>query len=637
MRAAWSALALCAFGAAWATEPEAEGAAPADAAPAQAAATAEAGDAPVAGDAGAEPEGDEVAGADVAEEQDASPPTESGLEAEVAALRAALAETTARLDALEQRTVRKGPGSDLRAEITGYYRVRGHLFGTKFGERVTGGLFDEQPTAGAYIQQRLRVGTAFRYKDIASLHVHVQALDDTLWGDNADIGSLPLFAEQPSQTRLDGLEAPPIQIFRAWTEFKVPIGVVRVGRQASHWGMGLLANHGDGFDDDFGENHFGNEFDRILFGTNPVKLVQAFTKKEEAQTPDVTLAIAVDRLVEGPLTEYFGYTCSSGVAEATSPSRYDPRCDADSDGVTDLDHGFTEDRTAVERTKSWWADSRDDVWEMVYALLYRGTDLPWLGGGRFTAGAYVIHRIQRETESNVVVGDLYLDLAAKGAFFQFEGVGILGRTRALNLPDASLPDPWQKKARIASYVLRAGYENHAVKATFEAGAASGDPSVADATFSGRAIHPDYNAGLLLYEEVIARVTQQLWGTTARGLRSKGGIYNSHYLFPRVAGRPLPWLQVIGGFLIALPDQPDGSVIRCTQADVERLGCPQATATAFPIGWEADLAVKIDWKDHVLFSLETGFARATDRLPLSTVGLNPTGNFWTLQSRVAWQF
>ena len=39
---------------------------------------------------------------------------------------------------------------------------------------------------------------------------------------------------------------------------------------------------------------------------------------------------------------------------------------------------------------------------------------------------------------------------------------------------------------------------------------------------------------------------------------------------------------------------------------------------------------------MLFSLETGFAHASDRLPLSRVGLNPNGNFFTLQSRIAFE-
>ena len=57
-------------------------------------------------------------------------------------------------------------------------------------------------------------------------------------------------------------------------EFKLPVGVMRVGRQESHWGMGLLANHGNGFDDLFGDNHWGATFDRIMFATQPLAIAQ---------------------------------------------------------------------------------------------------------------------------------------------------------------------------------------------------------------------------------------------------------------------------------------------------------------------------------------------------------------------------
>ncbi len=532
---------------------------------------------------------------------------------------------------------------DLSFAITGYHRVRGAVYGAKWGEDkpVTGGLYEGQPTSGKIIRQRLRLGFVASYKQLASLHVDVQALDNVLMGDNADLASSPLFAETPSDTRIDGLEAPPIQVFRAWTEFRVPVGVLRVGRQSSHWGLGLLANNGDGFDDDFGENNYGNSFDRVLFGTNPISIVQTIAGKKGPEIP-LTLAIAVDRLVEDPLTQYYGYKCSPGISRESDPDRYDDRCDVDMDGLTDLDHDYSEGREATERPESWWADQRDDVWEMVYALIYRGKGIRYFGGiGDLTVGTYIIHRTQKETESNVVVGDLYLDARVHGVQLQFEGVGIFGRTSALTLPDPSLDDPLAKKAGIFSYVARLGYSQPYWKLMMESGFASGDQQVNDELFSGRALHPDHNVGLLMYEEVLARVTARLWGSSARGLRSKGGVYNSHYINPRAYAYPLPNLEVIAGFLMAWPDQADGAVIRCTEADVAK-GCAAAQATSDALGWELDFGIKHTWHKHLLLSVETGYAHITDRVPLQAAGLaangkNDSGNFWTLQTRIAWQF
>lgn len=567
----------------------------------------------------------------------------AGLQAQVAALQSRLEEgppPPPGKKPLRPSTSLWGPNG-FHIDMTGYYRTRFHDFGVRWAKDkpVTGGLYPDQETPGRFANMRLRLGMALAWKDQVSINLGVQALDNVLWGDNAGKASAPLFAEDPSDTQISGTEAPPIQIIRAWGETKLPIGVVRVGRQSSHWGMGLLANAGDGFDDDFGENYYGNSFDRFLFATNPVSIIQAFTKKDEKEIP-LTLAIAVDRLVEDPLQQFYGYKCEPGIYQETDPERYDARCDSDGDGLTDLDHSYDEDRDAEDRPEDWWVDQNDDVWEMVYALIYRGQKLDWFGGGDFTLGGYIIHRLQRETDSNVVVGDLYVDLKTMGFAFQFEGVGILGRTRGIPLPNSQADDPLAKKAKIAGYAARLSYEQRKWKVLFESGFASGDNNVNDGSFSGRALHPDYNVGLLLYEDVIARVTENLWGESAQGLRSRGGVYDSHYIFPRVYAMPMKELQLIAGVLAAFPAQADGAVIRCNTKDQEKFGCPSADATSSMLGYEVDLAAKVRAMDHFLFSLETGWAHATDRLALDSAGLATTdkgsGNFWTLQARFAWE-
>ena len=141
-------------------------------------------------------------------------------------------------------------------DVTGTFRVRGHVFGAKGTKKQAwGGLYDGQNTPGSFLQQRLRLGVAAKYEDLASLNLHIQGLDDVVWGDNADLSSTALFAADPSTTDRTGLDqSPDLRLFRAWVETRLPIGLLRVGRQSSHWGMGLLASHGDGFDDAFGEN-----------------------------------------------------------------------------------------------------------------------------------------------------------------------------------------------------------------------------------------------------------------------------------------------------------------------------------------------------------------------------------------------
>lgn len=574
--------------------------------------------------------------------------------AELDALRKQVSEQEARLAKQDSELAKQRKGlTDVRLKaagednfkvtVSGYYRARAHVFGAgdagPDGAEVAGRLYQDQPTTGQYLNQRIRMGLKFAYKDVASLNIHAMALDNVIWGDNADVSTTALFAGDPSYTQITGLEAPPIEIFRGWMEFKIPVGLFRVGRQSSHWGLGILANDGDGFRNDFGEAYTGATFDRILFATNPVSLIQAFTKKKETKEIPLIFAVAFDKLVSDPLSQYYGYKCSPGVDQTVDPGRYDARCDIDGDGITDADHSYKEERDPDRRRDGWWADQRDDVNEMVYALIYRGKDVKYFGGtGDLTAGMYLIHRWQTETDSSVIIPDVYLDAKVHGVSLQFEGLGIFGDTRAITLPDSATPeDPLFKTAQIGAYVARVGYERDWFKVEFESGMASGDNQVNDALFTGRSFDPNYNVGLILFEEVIKQVTDELWAGSASGLRSKGGVYNAHYINPRVKFYPYNNTEIIAGFMMAWPDQADGAVYRCNEADAERFGCSAGDNIANELGWELDLAIKHRFQKHILVSIETAYAHATNRLPLDVVGLNTDGNFWTFQARAAWEF
>jgi hypothetical protein len=265
--------------------------------------------------------------------------------------------------------------------------------------------------------------------------------------------------------------------------------------------------------------------------------------------------------------------------------------------------------------------------------------------GDITAGAYMVNRKQEETSSNVLILDAYLKAEVAGAFVEGEVLHVGGDTRAITLqngdPDAE--DPLYKKADIWGYVVRGGYQKELWTVGMEHGYASGDNSVTDERFTGRPLAPDHNVGLLLYEEILARVTAETWGEDAMGLWSNGGVYNSRYIFPTARVRPLKNWEIIGGFLVAWPDKPDGVRIRCAEGD--DVECVEYNATSAALGWEADLAVKHKWHDHVNFTLEAGYAHVTDRLPLKSAGLGyyvddegrEVGNFWTVQSRIAYEF
>lgn len=555
----------------------------------------------------------------------------------LAAIEAELAATRERLAALEKAAAEEKlariPPDRFTVDMEGHYRVRGYLFNHLWASQGTGDAYRD----ARYLDQRLWLRPKFDYKGLAKLWVEFRALDDVVFGDNASLSSTALFAADPSTTDIEGHEIPSVTLGRVWTELTLPVGLLRVGRMPSDWGMRLLVGPGDGFDEPFGEARYPSTNDRILFATRPIAILDAILGKEDREIP-LFLAVAVDRLVEDPLFTYYGYTCAPGVSSADEG--FDPRCDGDGDGVTDLDHSYQDDtRTEDARPLDWWADQNDDVWQMVYVFVYRGEGIDYLGGtGDLSAGVYAVNRHQRETDSNVWIVDGYFKSDVHRVLLEGEAIAISGKTRALALPDVAAADPLAKEARIFGFAARAGYDLDPVSAVVEVGSASGDSNVLDGDFTGRALHPDHNVGILLYEQVVATVTASIRTTAARGLWSNGGVYSSAYVFPRVTVEPLADWQILAGGVAAWPNKPDGAVLRCRDDDPDGCDTPSTLqATADLLGWELDLAVKHRWHEHLRWSLEGAYAHATDRLPLETAGLNPKGNFFTVQSRVAWEF
>lgn len=512
--------------------------------------------------------------------------------------------------------------------LDGYYRVRGHAFWD---------LYEGQADAGTYMTHRVRLQPQLNFEDRAKFLMQVDALDGAVFGDNMSQASTALFAGSPSETGIDGVEGDVISVPRAWMEFKVPVGLFRVGRQSSQWGMGLLANNGDGFDDSFGENKFGSTYDRIIFATRPITVATTVANMVNPATKvrDIPLitAFGVDRLVEDPLIQYYGYTCDSGETDD------DPRC------ATGDDHSYTSDRDPQYRPDTWWVDTQDDVYEMVYVLMYRGEDLKFGKSlvGDLTAGVYIVNRVQSETDSDVVIIDAYVKEEIANTYFEAEALTIQGGTRAITLASGNAEDPLGKEAAIWGYVLRGGYQDQRWSLLMEHGYASGDETPTDENFTGRPLHPDHNVGLLFYEEIMSRITAETWGDGAKGLWSNGGVYNSRYIFPNVRFRPLPNWELSGAWMMAWPDKPDGARILCAEGD--EVECPVYSATSDYLAWEADFAIRHRWADHVNVTVEGGYAHVTDRIPLKNNGLQyetdengaTYGNYFTLQTRVAYEF
>jgi uncharacterized protein (TIGR04551 family) len=116
---------------------------------------------------------------------------------------------------------------------------------------------------------RLRLEPVFNVYEDIKVKMQMDVLDNLVLGSTPDgfptnpISPLLAFS-QSQNSPSDGVNSltDSIRVKRAWAEVMTPLGQLRVGRMPSHFGMGLLANGGNGIDSDFGDTN-----DRIMFAT----------------------------------------------------------------------------------------------------------------------------------------------------------------------------------------------------------------------------------------------------------------------------------------------------------------------------------------------------------------------------------
>jgi hypothetical protein len=490
----------------------------------------------------------------------------------------------------------------------------------------------------SYIMSRFRIMPTLAYGKIAKMTVQLDGLDDVLWGDNNGLSSAPLFAtDNTNQGFLGDDQVASIQMKRAWAEFRVPVGLMRVGRMPSHWGMGLLANGGGTgnvdptspigeptrksldyfFPDEFGDKHFGSTADRILFLTRPITIYTTLTKKGTAEHP-LVIGYGYDKLSESPLLPF-------------EPSERTFRPYGQ--------QGF------ISRGKD------DDVNEHVFIALWNNPDWDKV---RYTdelrVGTYIVVRTAKEgstnpsaidpsmtcgtfegqpvpckdTGSTVAIFDLWWRLRYGPYYTEGEAYYIYGTTFG------GVPFPTRnekKRAVINAGVGRFGYMTDKWDAILEVGHASGDDDLGDERFSQRAIHPDYNVGLILFEETMRELTARTYGPPfisvenpdgAKGFFSNGGVINANYIYPKGHFRiPKLSAEIYGGLLMAWVDTLAVNGAATFYED--------QTGGAKYLGTEIDLGARTTFSGgHMRFALETGYLRYGSAL--KSVLPNASGSF-----------
>ncbi len=507
----------------------------------------------------------------------------------------------------------------------------------------------------SYIVSRFRIMPSLTYAKVARLNLEIDGNDDVLWGDNNGLSTAPLFATDASnQGFLGGPAADTIALRRAWMQFSVPVGLMRVGRMPSHWGMGLLANGGgtgwidpetpkgepqrriadNFFDDDFGDNHFGSTVDRILFVTRPITVYKTLAKKGKVESP-LIIGYAFDKLAESPLLAFEGFERKFRPFGQQGFISRGANDDVDEHVVL-----------AVWNDPDWDKKSfQDELRIGVYGVLRHSkegsTQPSILTDPNAVCGTYDDEPfLCKDTGSNVYIADLWWRIRYGNLFTEGEAYMIGGKTFG------GVPFPNRnalKEAAINAGVARFAWLDKKWDAMLELGHASGDDVLEDEHFKQRAIHPDFNVGLILFEEVLREQTARLYGNNffsaenpqgALGLMSNGGVINANYLFPKFKWRPTPVArtEVVGGVLAAWVDTlaTDGVALfrACTGANMT---CGRDETPSKFLGWEADLAVRAYFAGQMRFSLETGYLRYGTALKKQ---LTEATSSFTLQSSIA---
>lgn len=388
-------------------------------------------------------------------------------------------------------------------DIDGYYRLRG-LSTAGFPIDDTNEI--DNNTA---LTNRLRLEPVLKLFDSLKIEVQADLLEGTL---SQEVDGVTVPTGSPNGENLGG-DFGEATWNRAWLDYRSPFGLIRAGRAPSHWGMGLLANSGDGFDDDFGDNQFATTVDRLLFATRPWALFNP-----DLKAFPLNLILAVDRVVEDPLAEIddnaFNFIFSLLYqTEPTTGGIYIVRRIQDIEGI-DPDTGL--EKTDKPKLEAWALDG--------YLKLNRNLD---------------------EERSLFAEGEL---------------VYIFGNTD-LGVDKLHTP-PLEADIRQAGTAARAGYKTLWYQTAAEVGWASGDSDVLDNDVTAFSFSPDYNVGLILFEELLASLSEQSARHAADPLlravppdgftliETDGAVTNAFYVNPTLKIWPAEGWEAIFGFLFA---------------------------------------------------------------------------------------
>jgi len=527
----------------------------------------------------------------------------------------------------------------LKFQFHGYYRARYNWIGNA-PLPATPALpaADWQSKNASYGYMRLRLDPEVTYGPnpdlpIARLRFTIDGFDNVVFGDNARVFGVPLFAVDQSYTDVNGFDLrESLKLERAWIEFLVPIGQMRVGRMESHWGMGQLTHAGNGLAE-WGDFLRGETFDRILFATRPITLARGISKGDTRQTP-LIYAFVYDRLTQDPVVPSIVPSAFDGSAGAATNPNFKPS------------YTTFPERSTFPQAYLTNLDRR--VSEIVNVLAWFDEDFGNGAEDELFAGAYAVYRWERSTDSRIIIPDVswrlkytLKDNRKLAVYTEGEWHSILGHSGALRFTEGCGVEKCNEgKASIHNIMARGGVGSPGKWQTYvEGGWASGDSDTlsfiegtdgSEPKLTTRGFNTNVKVGLLMYQVALRALTWNALAPLGAGeLGANGSVYNSVYFLPVGRLTIVPGLELHGQVLFAWASRLD-PVIYGNKSN----GCKLASECFY--GWEVDLALRarMGAKDIVWIDLEGGVMQPGNAF--TNAGFNDA-LLWTTQLRAAMIF
>ncbi|MBM4353875.1 MAG: hypothetical protein FJ109_08775 [Deltaproteobacteria bacterium] len=364
----------------------------------------------------------------------------------------------------------------------------------------------------AFAEQRLRISPAFTWKGL-HLEASVDVFNGQIFGDHEALAADYLRYDRRDEDY--GLDISRFLVRKAFVQWRSPIGLLRVGQQASEYGLGMLSNSGEDDEKRFGVRRYGDIVDRVLFATTPFLPLTGKGRWGE----HLTLFAAGDLVFR----------------DENADLLEDDRAWMANGGILFNHPDFTNGAIFTWRTPQ----DRDGDDLTAYVVNVNGKN-------RF--------KLTEETD----------DKKGMAVRFDYELAALWGHTtryQQLGTEDGL-------DLRAFGGIGRAAFEKPewGFDLVFELGYASGDSNPYDETSTAFNFDPDYKVGLIFFDEMLplisARAVEILAdpGHTAEPAKgidlvaSQGRVTNSLYYFPQVRYFPdfgIPLLKGMGAMLGAL--------------------------------------------------------------------------------------